>query len=127
MPHFDRRKSIRQAPALRTHITVIDGNELLAARIVNISKDGVAAVYEGQRSVRSGNPVHADIVADGSAGLIATGLCCRKVYDQPTLSEGRSYSGISARQCGLEFVSPSDHQRARIGRLLSRLTPSQES
>lgn len=119
MPHADRRKIERLIPTTKAHVTVMAGGDLLSARVSNISATGVAVIYEGGQIPCCETKVMLDILADGSTSLMVTGLRCRTIYDQLTLSEGSSYKGMFTRRCGLEFIAPNDHQTGLLARLIA--------
>lgn len=119
MTKADRRKIERMTSTTKAHVTVMAGGDLLPARVTNISRVGVAVIYENSRIPCCNTRVRVDILANGRSGLVVTGLRCRTVYDLLTLAEGTSYRGLFARQCGLEFVAPSDAQNHLLGRLIA--------
>jgi hypothetical protein len=94
---------------------------MLSARIINISKGGVALVYSSGQNLRSGGEVHLDIMVSGTTSLEITSLRCKTVYDLLALSEGGSYSGVSTRQCGLVFTTNSGRKEDRLAQALTGL------
>ena len=62
-----------------------------------------------------------DIMISGIASQETTTLLCKTVYDVLTLSEGRSYTGINTRQCGLAFTANSDYQKDKLAQILTGL------
>lgn len=119
MVHADRRKIKRTIPTTKAHVTVMAGGDLLAARVSNISSTGVAVIYDNGQIPCCETKLNVDILADGSTSLMVTGLSCRAIYDLLTLSEGSSYKGRFTRQCGLEFIAPSDRQNDLLDRLIT--------
>lgn len=119
MPHSDRRQKERIVPWTKAHVTVMAGGDMLPARVSNISVGGVAVIYENSQIPCCNTMVSIDILASSGANLIVTGLHCRTVYDQLTLSENSSYKGNPSRRCGLEFITPSNHQKHQLSRLLA--------
>lgn len=93
-------------------------NNLVAVK--NISSDGLQFVYFPDKCNASDCGL-IDIMQHSGCYFCVAGVCCRIVYDIPSLAEDLSFSGIRTRVAGVEFADLTEKQQEKLSELLAVL------
>jgi len=115
----ERRKSKRHPVAKGKLFFNSHGSKHMVA-VTNISEDGLNFVYFSD-CCNTPECNQIDIMKPTGNYFCVADVCCRIVYDIPTLSEGLSFSGLPTRTAGVVFSELTEAQQVKISSLIQSL------
>lgn len=116
---IERRKSKRHPVSEGILFVCSHGSENFLA-VKNISSHGLQFVYFPEIcDARDCQLI--DIMQHSNAYFCVAGICCRIVYDIPSLSENLSFSGIHTRVAGVNFFDLTNGQKQKLDSLINEL------
>lgn len=118
-PNIDRRKTHRYPVPEGILFVSSQGSENLLA-VKNVSIDGLQFVYF-PNTCETPECRQIDIMKHSDIYFCVAGVCCRIVYDIPSLSEDLSFSGIRTRVAGVKFTELTKEQQKKLSSLIDAL------
>ncbi len=115
----ERRKTLRYPVSDGSLFVCSHGSDNLLA-VKNISTNGLQFVYFPD-TCDTPECQLADIIEHSDVYFCVAGVCCRIIYDIPSLSEDLSFSGIRTRIAGVEFSQVTNDQHQKLSSILADL------
>lgn len=116
---IERRKSKRHPVSEGILFVCSNGSDNFLA-VKNISADGLQFVYFPDMGEAPDCRL-IDIMQNFGAYFCVAGICCRIVYDIPSLSEDLSFSGVRTRVAGVKFSDLTCEQIQNLDSLINDL------
>ena len=99
----------------------------IAGKLDNISQGGLAFHYSPVEGRRAESET-IDIMVRSQDLFYLPSVACRAMYDLSALAEDRTFTGASARLCGVKFVRLQDDQTQKLAHFIKKygLEPSED-
>ena len=121
----------RQHPRYRVRdgeFEIFSCDSNMTGKLNNISQGGLAFQYSPVEG-RKAESATIDIMARNSDPFFLPSVACRTMYDISTLAEDRTFTGASARLCGVKFVRLQDDQTQKLAHFIKKygLEPAEDN
>ena len=106
---------------------VFSHDSKIMGKLNNISQGGLAFHYSPVEGRRAESET-IDIMAKSPDPFFLPSVACRTMYDISTLAEDRTFTGATARLCGVKFVGLQDEQTKKLAHFIKKygLEPSED-
>ena len=123
----ERRQHPRY-PVREGEFEVFSRDSNIAGKLDNISRGGLAFHYSPLEGRRAESET-IDIMARSPDPFFLPSVTCRTRYDISTLAEDRTFTGASARLCGVKFVRLQDDQTQKLAHFIEKygLEPAEDT